>query len=434
MRPWIVALLLAGCAEAPQPPSGPLASTTVATTAAPSAESTTPRLLARRARPEELRARDETACTGGDVAACRKMADRFRGYGAPAGCGVDRGRARPFIKRVTGDSDEDDRQFIRWAGKACDLGDEEACRLEGYARAGHDDSTSGLEQPRLRSAVAGSAVIAWQKAAEPAVHAGILERRKGCLGGEDAIDGCWNIGAALYQRTSSIDAKKPPQKLLAAAETICAETLECDDVSWMLDRNGVSLEARAPLFATAEKVLVEACLDGACVCGQALGFVKADDPRRGELAELACENGEAEGCYELGRVHEARGDLARATALYDLACPPEHPTWEGRRAPRMGELSPHACDRLAELHERGVMPPKEEPQAWYYAKLACQNPGVERDHAPCVRVARYWATTGRTTGRKTEDMLRYFDEKECKRPSVAAVCQAHRKEVMSVKD
>src|SRR5262245_5733090 len=76
---------------APSPPSSSEASATASliASAAPEVPSLEPAKLARKTTPKDRRLADEKACEGGDSSACRRAADRYRGYGHIAGCGVD---------------------------------------------------------------------------------------------------------------------------------------------------------------------------------------------------------------------------------------------------------------------------------------------------------------------------------------------------------
>src|SRR5262245_40142643 len=65
------------------PPPGSSAGPLAPSAAAPSS-------LKRKSTPVDKRKADESACLAGGAEACRRMADRFRGYGHPAGCGIER--------------------------------------------------------------------------------------------------------------------------------------------------------------------------------------------------------------------------------------------------------------------------------------------------------------------------------------------------------
>src|SRR5262245_40323998 len=111
---------------------------------APSAAA--PLSLKRKSTPVERRKADESACLAGGAEACRRMADRSRGFGHTAGCGIERpGPLRSIkvqggsalsvrIKQMSGDTQADRRNLFQWINKACDLGDEEACGIARTAR------------------------------------------------------------------------------------------------------------------------------------------------------------------------------------------------------------------------------------------------------------------------------------------------------------
>jgi TPR repeat protein len=423
--------------------------------AAPSAPAP---VLARKSTPAERRKADEAACLGGNVDACRRMADRYRGYGHPAGCGLDRepplqsvrtsgGGAswQVRIKRTAQDSDADEQGFQTWNARACDLGDANACQIE---RAGSDIfryvSPASADDMAVRSDPSSSALWAWQKATAPKRFPELESTRKDCLSNP------WNCAfaaPAMYRRGDAPAPAELSPEARAQAEAICEKTLDCKSVLMMLDKNGHAPEALAPLHAHAAKVLTSACLEGACVCGDAARELPLDDPRVLDLARMGCENGEVEGCYALGRLYEeGRGvprDVVAARSLYDIACPPMRPADETRT----GDYSPRACDRLAEIYEAGAMPPKDVGRARYYAELACMRPGFERDHAPCVRLARYWASYAVTSGcvevgelrclsQSEEAGVRFYGPnspivggRECQRPSVKALCDTYKKEL-----
>lgn len=54
--------------------------------------------LSRKRTPAERRKADEDACLAGRVEACRRMADRSRGYGRPSGCGIERPGKRQRVQ------------------------------------------------------------------------------------------------------------------------------------------------------------------------------------------------------------------------------------------------------------------------------------------------------------------------------------------------
>jgi TPR repeat protein len=415
----------------------------------------------RKKSPLDKRKADEAACAAGKIEACRAMAERYQAYGHPSGCGLEReGYRRKValgdsssldvrIKRASEEWETDETGFTNWMDKACQLGDPEACKLEGEAAASFREvQDKAAANMALRSSPESSALFGWKKIKNPKLFATVLEKRSECV---KEWYSCARNGEKLYQR----DEPKAPTELDNAtrelAEGLISKTLDARMVFLLLDKNRYTQEMLAPVRTHAAKVLVEACLEGSCVCGDAAHFVPNDDARRVDLARLGCENGEAEGCYELGRSYEeGRGvtkDEKLARALYELACPPYHPV-DGTNEPTTGEYSAAACDRLAEKFEGGTMPPKDIRNARYYAEFACKYPGMQYDHAVCVRLARYWAAGVIRTDCDEEwcptNMMITrekfygasappFAAQECERPSVRDLCATYRPEIERMK-
>jgi len=416
--------------------------------------------LQRKANPIDKRKADEAACGSGKMEACRALADRYRGYGHMSGCGVEREKylknvsfadgsnSKVRIKRRSEDWEADENGFTKWIRKACDLGDAEACGLDRKPtvnfRAVREKAAADIA---LRSSVESSALFAWKKVQSPKVYAKVLEKRNKCT--EDSYL-CAQETFQFYRR----DVTKAPTELEKAtrelAESIITNTLDARTIFLLLDKNGYTPEMISPVREHAGKVLVEACLEGSCTCGEAAYFVAKDDPRRLDLARLGCENGEAEGCYELGRIYEDGSGVPKdekaARVLYELACPSYRPM-DYADEPKTAEYSPAACDRLAEFYEAGVMPPKDLLRARYYAEFACRYPGMQLDHAPCIRLARYWASRAirsnceefwcagdlaQTREKFNGPSNAPFEGKECERPSVKALCDKHRAEIESM--
>lgn len=450
--------LLGGCGEHATPTTttnvAASASNIVADAAAPKVRPT----LARITTPTDKRKGDEAACGTGNAEACRAMADRYRGYGHVDGCGIERktqvhsislasGTSLSVrIKRISEDWENNEEAFTSWIAKACDLGHAEACSLDrDVVKNFRTIKEKAAEDMALRSNVETSALFAWRKAKSQTSFEYLLGIRKTCVGNEY---NCHRDSMLLYLREY---VKKPPTELepatREAAEAILTKTLDARTVILMLEKNGYTPEMLVPVREHAAKVLVNACLEGSCVCGDAAHFVPKDDVRRVDLARFGCENGESEGCYELGRLYEVGQDVPKdekaARALYELACPPIRPAeWADEQ--KTGEYSPAACDRLAEIYEDGAMPPKNIPRARYYAELACKDPGKQYDHAPCIRLARYWASQAIRSNCQSEwctgDMVNAMEKfygprqppaepKECERPSVKALCEKYKAEI-----
>jgi TPR repeat protein len=449
---WALAGLLAtlaGCSEeAPSPVPGPSSAPATSSAAASAPSVTKPSsagVLARQATPTERRVADEVACTNGHVEGCRAVAERYRGYGAVAGCGVPRASDSPRLKRIAEDSAADRLALTEWLGKACDLGDAEACELEDMARRAFRVSTRAAEDTRLYSSPSGSALWSLQKLLRPQYFVLLEEARRSCLKEPNGWM-CGGVDTQLYARADEARRRVLGDGIVAEAQAICERTRECTDVLFSLDENGYGAEVVSPVRARAAEVLTAACLAGDCTCGEAARYAPEGTPNRRALAELGCENGEAEGCYELGKLHEegqsVPKDETRARALFELACPAMVPRSEWRAGPRRGEYSARACDRLAELYEGGEMPPKDPTRARFYAQLACSRPGFEREHAPCVRLARYWASSKVHTGRNAQEAESYFYGtgsapiygKECRRPSVKELCAQHEQAIIAVQN
>ncbi|MEZ4439602.1 MAG: hypothetical protein R3B72_10970 [Polyangiaceae bacterium] len=425
-------ILLAACGDprnpAPSPSTGTAPSSTVS--AAPSASvSGGTTTLKRRVDPVAARQADERACDEGKAEACRRMADRHRGYGAIAGCGLAREGDEPRLKWEPEDTEHDAERYLHFIRKACDQGDAEACFLERSAQSSWRFSTHAAESDALRSSLAENALWLW------ATGKGTLAEMKEALAvGADRKNPHYLALSRAYARR---DEDKPkdgslPEAYATRALAICEATLQCDDVMMMLDKDGLRPEGLAPLRAKMGEILVDACLDGACVCGEAIRFLAPEDPRRPDLAQLGCGDGEAEGCYEVARLHEEGLGLAKDEAAMHrhlaLACPPLIPI-EAGFGPRRGDYSPRACDRIAQHYAEGAYPPKRFEEATYYARAACAHPGYEPDHLPCVRRARFATSAPNTIAREESGPARGPEGTpvftlECTRPSVAAECKS----------
>ena len=357
---------------------------------------------------------------------------------------------RVRIKRTMEDGLNDTKSFLVWIGKACDLGDSDACIIEGAVRADRKSSSMfDLEEGAIRSDPNSSALIGFHALWQPAEHEKFLEQRKTCL--LSFTSACWGLSDSLVKRAKQETQPILDPPLREKLQAIGDRTLDFGALLMMLDKYGYAAERLAPLVAHASKTLVQACIEGACVCGEAAKSLPADDPRVPDLARWGCENGEATGCHILAKLHEeGRGvekDEVLARSLYEIACPPVHSsmgTYIG------GEYAPASCSRLAEIAEGGVMPPKDRTRADFYAEYACRNPGRERDHSFCVKSAKYWTKSVlspmcesasdwcKTSATQASDVL-YSPEsgvgeaKECQRPSVKALCDALEPDVVAMK-
>lgn len=441
----IACALLCGCGQSNSSGAAPSASTSASS--APVKPTVT-----RKITPAALRAADEQACLAGKADACRGQADRYRGYGHPAGCGLERAgieaahgqtvESMPVrIKRTFADEDEDNKSFLVWIAKACDLGDSNACMIEGAIREKRQpDATIELEAIAMRSDPKTSAVMEFHALWAPDEREKVIKLRNECY--FTSRGSCSDLAQLLMTRVKQ--EKRPPltPEIIAKLQAIGELSLDFDALVMMLDKHGYTTAELAPLAEHARKTLVQACIEGACVCGDAAQSLPEDDPRVPDLARWGCENGEAKGCYMLGKLHEegkgVEKDELFARSLYELACPPAR----SRRASLYAEVAPGACGKLAEMAEGGATPPKDLRRAVYYWESACRNPGYERDHSHCVKLGKYW-TTGvlesncnsynaswcRTSIQEAEDLLygpkgHPAEAKECERPSVKAACDA----------
>jgi hypothetical protein len=256
-----------------------------------------------------------------------------------------------------------------------------------------------------------------------------LGDQQACLAKWDKYDADVFLGEPKWRKQP--EAKLAPE-IAAKATEGCQKTHSCDGIYVRLDRWGYSPAELAPVRESFAKTLIDACLEGDCTCGDAAKFLPADDARRTDLGILGCENGEAEGCYLLGRAYETGNgvpkDEKQARALYDVACPPLQARGLGAI---QGELSAHACDRIAEIAIGDSYPGKDRVTAKYYAQAACSG---SIDHAPCVRLAMLWATRPGPGQNAHEARMAAMGEtylgqesnynNDCRRPSVATECAA----------
>jgi TPR repeat protein len=431
-----LALLAAACGK-PAVPAAPAGSAEApAAAGGPSLRATS---LVRSVTPQERLDRDEKRCETGEVAGCRKVADRYRGYGRIAGCGVAREGPEPRRMVTSADAPGDAKQFDRWIRRACDLGDGEAC-LEGRSNVASSRFSEQAADACSRSALADCPLYLWAAGMHPtfvppgggtgAARLIETEREKflsAPFGGQLFVE--------LYRREKTRGGDTLPPEVEALAERICKTTLECDDVFMMLDKNGYGPAALAPLRKTTGEALARACLEGSCVCGEAARFLDPEDQRVLDLARIGCDDGEPEACFMLGDLHE-RGagvekDLAAATRLYQAACPSVLASDD-----REERYSKAACDRLAGMYEEGRLFDEDIQRAYFYSTLACTRRGFERDQAPCLRRARFHAQhdfvdrehVTNTSRQAAREFFYGIDSdpvngKECERPSVAALCQ-----------
>ncbi len=344
--------------------------------------------LVRKATPRERRLDDERACEANDGARCRRAADRYRGYGHIAGCGVDRAGASPRRAVTAADAPGDAKLFDKWIRRACDLGDDDAC-IQGRNNVTAPHVSERIADACARSALGDCPLYQWVAATRPdKAHAVEVARRQfmnEIYGGK--------LFGELYAREKTRGGDALPAALYAIAERICRTTLECDDVFMMLDKDGYTPTALAPLRKAVGEALTAACLEGECVCGEAARYLDAGDPRVADLARMGAGDGEPDAFFVLGDLHDRGAGVEKspvtAFGLYELACPAELAADE-----REERYSKAACAWLAERYEEGATLEKDSFRAYYYASEACTRGGFERDHAPCLLRGRLHAQYG----------------------------------------
>lgn len=431
------ALVIAACgdATAPAPALTPVASSP-SSAAAPSASiqaeipPLTPTTLARKTTPKDRRLADERACEGGDPAACRRAADRYRGYGHIAGCGLDRPGPKPRRLVTAADSEADIKGFDKWIRRLCDLGNEEAC-LQGQANLDTVKITLRTAYACARGGVGDCPLYQWAVGMRPEKTKLIDDARRGFI--TTGVHGKLFVELLGKEKTRGGDAL--PKEVAELAERVCKATHEYDEVIMMLDENGYTPSAVAPVRKAAGEELVRACLEGECVCGEAARYLEPTDARVADLARIGCDDGEPDACFVLGDLYERGAGMAKdaqkAFSLYQLACPSTVAS-DGRA----DIVSKAACDRLSVKYEEGAELAQDRDRAFFYSTLACKGESVEVDHAFCVHRAifhakhdyrsrtHYLLTTteaGRLFyhGSDTEPVK----AKECDRPSVAELCK-----------
>lgn len=432
MRPRVlfagVVPLLAACSDpggAPPAPSSSVSASATLTASAPPPPA--PAKLARRKTPRERRIEDEKGCERGELAACRRMADRYRGYGHVAGCGVEREGKPPRRMVTAADAEGDARLFDTWIRKACDLGDDDAC-LQGIKNLESTRITPRVVDACARGAADTCPLYLWATGMRPDVRKTLdHDRRLFLTHGFHT-----HLFVELYRREKTRGGGALPPDVRSLARRICQVSGECDDVFMMLDKNGWEPEALADLRKTVGDDLATACLDGDCTCGEAARYLDPSDARVLDLAMIGCADGEPDACFVLGQ-HYERGagvekDDRAAVRYYEMACPRVLAA-DGREE----VYSKPACARLAERYAGSG--PEERLREFHYASLACSRPGLERDHAPCVRRALLHyvhgfrsdtiTQTSQSAGREFlfGDERTERDGKECERPSVRAACE-----------
>jgi len=252
--------------------------------------------------------------------------------------------------------------------------------------------------------------------------------RRGCKLGLHAACDARNYArsTAEYPFEKASRWKKPKDDPFPAAIEACKKGKSCERIYIALDRWGFTPAELVPVRASFTQTLADACLEGDCTCGTATLYMEESDERWLDLAIMGCENGEAEGCYALARANDTgKGvakDEAKATELYNVACPP-------LVGSPSGDYSARACDHLAQVAIGDSFPGKDRATAKHYAQAACRG---SLFHAHCVRLGMLWATrqeAGRNAhearmvamGEKNIGQDSTYDD-DCRRPSVGKEC------------
>jgi hypothetical protein len=283
----------------------------------------------------------------------------------------------------------------------------------------------------MRSSTDDNGLWQFQLSIRPEWKPVVEDERKKCL-----MNGQWcGLSPQLHRRIKRVGDAPLPTDVETAAITACTTTHDCDEIMMLLDRSGFRANELTKTRSAFASTLREACLAGECTCSSALRYTD-DEPARLDLAILGCENGEPDACASLAlRLEEGRGvekDPERARRLLELACPPFAPTNDHLHLRIEGEYSRLACDRLSRYEAGEKLPPDNWERTLFYARKACPDSGYELDHAPCVRLGMLWAKNPKSTGRNGEDAREAawgtqrdpILRGECKRPSVAAECEA----------
>ena len=328
------------------------------------------------------------------------------------------------------DSKDDRREYDRWIRKVCALGDEDAC---AQGRANLDGASIGRKtaQACTRGGLGDCPLDQWVVGMHP-------EKKKLLDDARLQFITTGNQGrllVELFTKEKTRGGDTLPKEIEGLAQHICATTHECDEVMLMLDENGYTPAAIAPVRKASGELLATACLDGECECGEAARYLDPGDARIVDLARIGCDDGEPDACFVLGDLHE-RGagldkDLVKAFTLYEQACPSVMAS-DGRE----DIYSKAACDRLSAWAEAGADVEKDRDRAFFYAKLACPGDGIAMDHSFCVHRAifhsvhdyRAWDLGLMPTGDAGRLLFHGadgtpIDAKECSRPSVAELCK-----------
>jgi TPR repeat protein len=426
------ALLLSACnappsggpsqaATSPAPEASASSNPSATSSAAATAVAAHPRTIVRKKSPEERLAEDSAACDKGSAIGCRRVADRYRGYGHVAGCGVASDRPKPRRAVVAGEAKKNITAYEKAARRACELGDAEACFQARESPIRPELSSVGRDLC-TRSLGAECPLVLWQNDLHPDFKKLLDGDRQSSLGFPFPY-----INLTLLYRRDKHDGAGDsiPANYAALAEHIWTASHEVGEVFMMLDKDGFTLEAVAPLKKKAAESLVTWCLEGDCTCGEAARYLEPSDPRRAELAEIGCEDGDPDACYLQGLLLEEAHQDASAWRLFEVACP------RVVAVDNRPEIYSHrACDHLAAKYEEAIGVPKDPESAYFYASRACLDTGMEIDHAPCLRLGRYEAKGFGTLSQGDSGYGSYlgpigapFFHNECKRASVKEQCE-----------
>jgi TPR repeat protein len=343
---------------------------------------------------------------------------------------VDRPGQRVRRLVTAADHRDDLKEYDRWIRKVCELGDLDAC-LQGRANLDSVRITPRTSHACTRGGLDDCPLYQWVVGMHPEKKKLLEDARREFI----TTGNHGQLFVELFRKEKTRGNDTLPKEIADLAQRICATTHECDEVMLMLDENGYTPAAVAPVRKAAGEALVTACLEGECDCGEAARYLDPGDARTLDLARIGCNEGDPEACFVLGDLYE-RGagvtkDLVKAFGLYQQACPSVLAE-DGREE----MYSKAACDRLSAWSEEGTDVEKDRDRAFFYARLACRGDGIELDHSFCVHRAIFHSVHEYRASeyflRTTEDIGRLFfhgvdsspvDGKECSRPSVVELCK-----------
>ena len=273
--------------------------------------------------------RVETAgCDTGDAKACRSLAGRyFNSVGVP----LERMRAGRMMTRA-----------FRLADSACTAGDLGGCAIAGLAY--------GTGQGAPPDVVRGR---------------GLVERA--CAGGD--AEGCYAVGYASLVGTLGFE--RDTVRAARLLESTCAggHSSACFQLGWNYEYGRTvtldHVQAAVFYYQACEVALTGEDMLGCHFLGSAYSEgrgVPMDAIRAAQLFDRACQNGNGNGCNNLGQLIQegrvgASRDPANAATLYDRAC-------------QLG--NPSGCNNLGILHQRGYGVERDKGRAKQLWKRACE--------------------------------------------------------------